>query len=398
MVLWRWQSHGGYVQILRGGSEWAVDGATLWKEPNAVLDGFLGSFVQFNHSVNPNNRAMNFTFRYAPVYYDGAIYALGEGQVVGAGQPLVYLKSRRLRQIEVDAAKRQIAESETARAAGLRLADAHLRAADLAIQKARLQRLDLASLQQRIALLQDTASLARAEHARLSSLRQRALASGRTDQLVTEQQVERQRLAAQQAEVELSAARAELDKLKQACDLAEQAAQAEREAAVAEREQVMASTPVESLQLKLQAAQAQLAQSELVAPTRGTVLRVLLGPGESIGAKPVLQMGNLDEMVAVAEVYETDVKRVALGQEATVRSEAFPPPYDQRGLKGQIVRIGQIVSSAELKSLDPFAKADRHVVPVVVRLDAEGTRQAARFVNLQVEIRFSPPAVRAPKP
>lgn len=81
MVLWRWQSHGGYVQILRGGSEWAVDGATLWKEPNAVLDGFLGSFVQFNHSVNPNNRAMNFTFRHAPVYYDGAIYALGEGQV-----------------------------------------------------------------------------------------------------------------------------------------------------------------------------------------------------------------------------------------------------------------------------------------------------------------------------
>lgn len=81
MVLWRWQSHGGYKQNLRGGQEWAVEGATLWKEPNAVLDGFLGSFVRFNHTVNPNNRAMNFTFKYAPVYYDGAIYVLGEGEV-----------------------------------------------------------------------------------------------------------------------------------------------------------------------------------------------------------------------------------------------------------------------------------------------------------------------------
>lgn len=80
-VLWRWQSHGGYVQPLLGSQGIAVDGATIWKEPNAVLDSFLGGFVRFNHATNPNNRAMNFTFKHAPVYYDGAVYALGEGRV-----------------------------------------------------------------------------------------------------------------------------------------------------------------------------------------------------------------------------------------------------------------------------------------------------------------------------
>lgn len=80
-VLWRWQSHGGYVQPLLGSQGTPVDGATIWQEPNGILDGFLGNFVRFNHTINPNNRAMNFAFKHAPVYYDGAVYALGEGIV-----------------------------------------------------------------------------------------------------------------------------------------------------------------------------------------------------------------------------------------------------------------------------------------------------------------------------
>ncbi len=80
-VLWRWQSHGGYAQLIRGSESVGVEGATLWKEPNPVLDSFLGSFLRFNHANNPQTRAMNFTFKYAPVYYDGAVYAIGEGRV-----------------------------------------------------------------------------------------------------------------------------------------------------------------------------------------------------------------------------------------------------------------------------------------------------------------------------
>lgn len=81
VVLWRWQSHGGYLQPMRGGEMVPIDGATLWQEPNAMVDNRLGRFAQFNHSLNRNHRAMNFTFKHAPVYYDGAVYAIGEGIV-----------------------------------------------------------------------------------------------------------------------------------------------------------------------------------------------------------------------------------------------------------------------------------------------------------------------------
>ena len=80
VVLWRWQSHGGYLQLMRN-VELPIDGATLWHEPNERVDAYLGRFAQFNHSRNRNTRAMNFSFKHAPVYYDGAVYAIGEGVV-----------------------------------------------------------------------------------------------------------------------------------------------------------------------------------------------------------------------------------------------------------------------------------------------------------------------------
>ncbi|MFQ3610169.1 MAG: hypothetical protein SNJ72_01615 [Fimbriimonadales bacterium] len=80
VILWRWQSHGGYTQIVPGSTQPVlVDGSAIWNEPNQFIDQALGSFIQYNHQFNPNRRAMNFTFRSAPVYADGVVYALAEG-------------------------------------------------------------------------------------------------------------------------------------------------------------------------------------------------------------------------------------------------------------------------------------------------------------------------------
>jgi len=81
VVLWRWQSHGGYSQIVPGVTQpVAVDGAVIWNEPNQFIDQALGSFIAYNHQFNSaNRRAMNFAFRQAPVYADGVVYALAEG-------------------------------------------------------------------------------------------------------------------------------------------------------------------------------------------------------------------------------------------------------------------------------------------------------------------------------
>ena len=70
-------------------------------------------------------------------------------------------------------------------------------------------------------------------------------------------------------------------------------------------------------------------------------------------------------------------------------SRAFRAPYDEQGLRGTVERISRMISSPALKSLDPFAPADRRVIEVRILLDPEDARQAAEFVGLQVDITFS---------
>jgi hypothetical protein len=86
-VLWRWQSHGGYSQIVPGSFDpIIVPPSTIYREPNEYFMRFVGQFLRFSHDYAPNPNAepqrqwMNFTFKGAPIYYDGAVYAFAEGQ------------------------------------------------------------------------------------------------------------------------------------------------------------------------------------------------------------------------------------------------------------------------------------------------------------------------------
>ena len=86
-VLWRWQSHGGYSQIVPGSTDpIIVPPSTIYREPNEYFMRFVGRLLRFSHDYAPNpneepqRQWMNFTFKGAPIYYDGAVYAFAEGQ------------------------------------------------------------------------------------------------------------------------------------------------------------------------------------------------------------------------------------------------------------------------------------------------------------------------------
>ncbi|MCX7992276.1 MAG: hypothetical protein N2651_01270, partial [Fimbriimonadales bacterium] len=88
-LLWRWQSHGGYQQIVPGPQRTdpvIVPPTNVYREPNEYFMRFVGRFLRFSHDFAPNANAepqrqwMNFTFKGAPIYYDGAVYAVAEGQ------------------------------------------------------------------------------------------------------------------------------------------------------------------------------------------------------------------------------------------------------------------------------------------------------------------------------
>ena len=130
------------------------------------------------------------------------------------------------------------------------------------------------------------------------------------------------------------------------------------------------------LDRQIELARADLASTEVRAPVAGRVLDVSVHAGEA-SPGPLLTLGDVRAMVARAEVFQTDVLDVAVGDAAEVLILG-------RTVAGKVTRVGATVSRNTIASLDPAALADRRVVEVVVRLADPAL--AARLVNMQVEV------------
>ncbi len=96
-VLWRWQSHGGYQQVVPGSTDpIIVPPSAIYREPNEYFMRFVGQLLRFSHDYvprpneEPQRQWMNFTFKGAPIYYDGAVYAFGEGLFGPFGLPPIF--------------------------------------------------------------------------------------------------------------------------------------------------------------------------------------------------------------------------------------------------------------------------------------------------------------------
>lgn len=145
----------------------------------------------------------------------------------------------------------------------------------------------------------------------------------------------------------------------------------------------LAQMRVEVARARAQAAQAELDLSIVRAPIAGRVLEIHARPGERVGAAGILELGRTDAMVAVAEVYETDVTRVAVGQRARIQSPALAAP-----LSGVVERIGLKIGKQDLLDADPVARTDARVVEVEIRI--EGGQDVSGLTNLQVKVEIGP--------
>lgn len=129
----------------------------------------------------------------------------------------------------------------------------------------------------------------------------------------------------------------------------------------------------------LSAAQARLELSVVRAPLRAQVLEVHSYPGESVGPDGIMELAQTDRMYAVAEVYETDISRVRLGQTAIVKGPALGD-----GVSGKVERIALKVGRMDVLGTDPIAKTDARVVEVFILLDS--SESVAGLTNMQVEV------------
>jgi HlyD family secretion protein len=142
-----------------------------------------------------------------------------------------------------------------------------------------------------------------------------------------------------------------------------------------------AQAEVESAIAAMEKAQADLDLAYVRAPKDGQILKIYTFPGEVVGNEGIADMGQTDQMYVVAEIYETDVTQVRIGQQARITSEAF-----SRKLHGKVTQIGLQVRKQGTFSTDPVADVDRRVVDVKIRLNPEEAKQVKGLTNLQVEV------------
>ena len=131
-------------------------------------------------------------------------------------------------------------------------------------------------------------------------------------------------------------------------------------------------------------AQAELERAYIKSPQAGTVIKILTRPGEVVKSdEGIARIGQIEEMYAVAEVYESDISKVKLGQPVTVTSSAIAGK-----LTGTVAKIGLEIERQNVVNTDPTANIDARVVEVKIKLDEKSSQKVAGLTNLQVNAKI----------
>jgi HlyD family secretion protein len=128
-------------------------------------------------------------------------------------------------------------------------------------------------------------------------------------------------------------------------------------------------------------AETNLKSASVVAPFDGQILKIHTFPGERIGTEGIADLAQTQQMYVIAQVYETEINKIRLGQTATISSAALRNKF-----KGTVEKIGLEVGKKDVFNSDPTLAVDARVVEVKIRLNSADNQQAASLINLEVEV------------
>jgi len=301
-----------------------------------------------------------------------------KGDRVRVGQVLAIPDSNATRLAALQQAKTQVAVAR----ARLAQVTVGAKTADIAAQQAIIANLS-AELRGQIAA--QAATIARLE----DQLRNAQTENQRYQQLysngaISASDADTRRLSVDTIQQQLNEAKATLNRTVETNQKQQSEAKAKLEsiAEVRPTDVQAAQAEVDSAEAAVQQAEAELELTYIRAPIDSQILKIHTWPGEIVSNQGIAELGQTDQMYVVAEVYETDVGKVHLGQSATITSEAFPGK-----LQGKVTEIGLQVSQQNIFNVNPTADTDRKVVEVKIRLaDTADSQRVRNLTNLQVQV------------
>lgn len=300
-----------------------------------------------------------------------------KGDRVKAGQVIAILDSRDRLQATLEQAQQEIQVAQ----AKLTQVQAGAKQGEIAAQQAEIARLEanqqatITAQEAAVARLQAETQNAAVEVQRYASLYQdgaisasqrdsKQLALDTTQKSLQQAQAELNRLQSTRSP-ELDRAKATLDQITDVRPVDVSVAQADVDRAIAAAKQAAAN----------------LNQAYVRSPQDGVIMDIHTRPGEVISSEGIVEIGQTNQMVAIAEVYQSDIQAVQPGQVARIKSEALPSE-----LTGTVDWVDLKVRRQTVVNTDPSENIDGRVVEVQVRLDPASSQKAAAFTNLQVQV------------
>jgi HlyD family secretion protein len=299
-----------------------------------------------------------------------------EGQQVKENSILTYLESYPEKFAEKEVAASQVNEARIRLKTETKLGKAGIQEARSRLEQVKLpQYLETEAQQGNVKRLELELKTAKTTLERFQHLK--------NEGAISQQTLDEKLLSFNSKQEEVNSAKATLARLIQErqANLLNIQTQIQSAQANLERSQSQVSVTSSLQQFKL--AQARLEQTIIRAPKSGQILKIIAHGGENITQDGILQMGNTQQMYIVAEVYETDIAELRVGQHAYITSSIFP-----RKLQGIVDKIGLQIGKKDILATDPAAQVDSRVVEVKIRLDQEDSKLVAGLTNLRVTVKI----------
>ncbi|MGL5832819.1 MAG: HlyD family efflux transporter periplasmic adaptor subunit [Waterburya sp.] len=309
-----------------------------------------------------------------------------EGDLVEKNQVIAVLQGLENRQRDLEAAEKEV---ELAQAKLDQVRAGESKQAELAAQQANISRLE-SQLRNEAAERQAAIASAKAQlrQAQLTYDRNRSL---QLQGAVSIQAFDQTKEGLDMAQATLNEKLAQLDNTQQTL---KQEITQEREN-LAQLQEIrpvdvrVAEIEVEKAIIAVDKIKADLEDTKVKVPISGQILRINTRVGEQVNTEQgIVELGRTNEMYAIAEVYETDIGKVSIGQPAIVSSEygGFTGK-----LKGTVEHLGlqvgekQLVESAE----DPTQDENSRIVEVKIRINPEDSKKVAGLTNMKVRVEIN---------
>jgi HlyD family secretion protein len=135
-----------------------------------------------------------------------------------------------------------------------------------------------------------------------------------------------------------------------------------------EEDRAKAEADVALARAQLAEARARLEKTFIRSPLDAVVLRKHLNTGETVSEmreSPVVTLADISILRVRADVDETDVNKVEVGQSVYVTADA----YGDKRFRGRVIRIGQVLGKKNIRTDEPTERVDTKILETLIELE-----------------------------